>query len=329
VLAPWHRMQTRTLSHTDLEVSRACVGTMTFGSQTDEATAARIVDLCADHGINFLDTANVYNLGKAETIIGTVLKGRRNRFVLASKVGMRMGNGPEESGLSAKAIKRSVEDSLQRLQTDYLDIYYLHAPDYSVALQESLQALHELVKAGKVRYPALSNYSAWQACQMQWLCERHSLQPPVISQPMYNLLARGIEQEYVPCCEALGLSMVVYNPLARGLLAGQQTRESPSAGASPQEYQRLLDRYQHPAYDAAVRELQALARRCGRSLIDLALNWLLHHTATDCVILAGVDPGQLEHNLSLFDHGALSEECIAGCDAVWRDLRGKTPKYNR
>ncbi|MEO7651921.1 MAG: aldo/keto reductase, partial [Bryobacteraceae bacterium] len=143
-------MQMRLLPHTDLTVSRACFGTMTFGSQVDEASAMSIVGRCLESGINFFDTANVYNGGLSEVIVGKTLKGRRNQVILASKVRGKMGDGPDESGLSRAAIVRGVEDSLKRLQTDYLDLYYLHQPDYAVPIEESLAAMDQLVRQGKV-----------------------------------------------------------------------------------------------------------------------------------------------------------------------------------
>ena len=152
-------METRTLQHTDLAVSRACFGTMTFGSQVDEPTSIRMIDSCLDTGINFIDTANVYNQGLSETIVGKALKGRRNRVILASKVRGKMGEGPDESGLSKRAMLRAIDESLKRLETDHLDLYYLHQPDYAVPIEETLETMEQLVRQGKVRYPASSNYA--------------------------------------------------------------------------------------------------------------------------------------------------------------------------
>jgi 1-deoxyxylulose-5-phosphate synthase len=220
-------MDTRTLAHTDLTVSRICFGTMTFGSQVDEKTAARMIDYCLDAGINFFDTANVYNQGLSETILGRVLGNRRERVVLASKVRGKMGEAPDESGLSRAAIMKAVDQSLQRLGTDYLDLYYLHMPDTHVPVEESLEAMDRLVRAGKVRYPASSNYAAWQVVRMLWASEKKGYKPPTVTQPMYNLLARGIEQEYLPMCCEMGVSTIVYNPLAGGLLTGKQNGQTP------------------------------------------------------------------------------------------------------
>src|SRR5579872_3571262 len=159
-------MMFKKLNRTDLNVSHLCFGTMTFGKPSDQAESTRLVDQCIEAGINFFDTANMYQLGVAETMLGEALKGRRKSQVLASKVRFKMGEGAEESGLSSAAILRQAEDSLKRLQTDYLDIYYLHFPDYAVPIEETLDALETLVEQGKIRYPATSNYAAWQQCEM-------------------------------------------------------------------------------------------------------------------------------------------------------------------
>ena len=322
-------MESKTLTHTDLTVSRACFGTMTFGSQVDEAAAMRIVDSAIAGGINFFDTANVYNKGASEVIVGKALKGRRDKVILASKVRGKMGDAPDESGLSRAAIHKGIDESLRRLGTDYLDIYYLHQPDYDVRIEESLAAMDELVRAGKVRYPACSNYSAWQMAQNQAIADKQGYKPAVITQPMYNLLARGIEPEYVPMCKEFGVSMVVYNPLAGGLLTGKQKRDAPIAGTRFDKNQMYLNRYWNDAYFDAVNELAGVARDAGRSMVSLALNWLLHHTATDCVILGASRIEQLEENLKALEEGALPAETVAACDNIWAKLRGVTPQYYR
>lgn len=323
-------MEYRRLPRTDLTVSRACFGVMTFGSQTDAATGARMVDLAIERGVNFFDTANVYNVGRSEAMLGAILKGRRDRVILASKVRGKMGDGADDAGLSRAAILKAVDQSLGRLETDYLDIYYLHQPDWSAPIEETLAAMDEVVRAGKVRYPASSNYAGWQVAQMFAIAERRGYRPPYISQPMYNLLARGIEQEYLAMCKAYQVTTVVYNPLAGGLLTGKQRRERPLAGTRFDGNQMYLDRYWHPAYFDAVDELQEIARRIGRSPIDVALSWLLRHTASDCVLLGASRIEQLTENLDAVDGSReLPAETLAGIDAAWGRLRGVTPQYNR
>jgi aryl-alcohol dehydrogenase-like predicted oxidoreductase len=322
-------MQMIRLEHTALEVSRLAFGTMTFGGQADEATATALVERSLEAGINFFDTANIYNQGRAEELLGRALGARRKDVVLASKVRGRMGEAPDESGLSRAAIRRAVEDSLRRLGTDYLDLYYLHQPDYAVPIEETLGAMDELVREGKVRYPASSNYAAWQVVEMLHIAGTHGYQPAVVTQPMYNLLARGIEQEYLPMAKHYGVSTIVYNPLAGGLLTGKQNRTSPLAGTRFDNNRMYLDRYWYDALFDAVEELRAVARRAGRSMISLSFNWLLHHTAADGVILGASRLEQLEENLQAIGQGALSGDTVEACDAVWERLRGVTPQYNR
>jgi len=323
-------METLTLTGTDLKVSRACFGTMTFGSQTDQAGAQCIVDTCIDHGVNFFDTANVYNKGVSETILGKALHGRRDRVVLASKVRMKMGDAPNESGLSRAAIRKAIDESLARLGTDYVDLYYLHAPDRSVPIEETLATMDELVRAGKVRYPAISNFPSWQVVQMFWIAKEKGYRPPTVSQLMYNVLARAIEEEYVAMCKQFGVSTVVYNPLAGGLLTGKQRREGPLPGTRFDNNQLYLGRYWHAAYFDALDELSAAAAKAGRSLVDVALCWLLYHSAADCLIFGATRQEHLEQNLAPFDNGKpLSPELLAVCDAAWAKVRGVAPAYHR
>jgi aryl-alcohol dehydrogenase-like predicted oxidoreductase len=302
---------------------------MTFGKQSDQALSSRLVDQCIDGGINFFDTANAYSFGVAETILGNALNGRRDKVVLASKVGFKAGDQPGDIGLSRAAILRSIDLSLARLQTDYLDLYYLHVPDGSVPIEESLEAMDHVVRAGKVRYPAISNYAGWQVVEIHWICQRHCYRAPHVSQPMYNLLARGIEQEYLAMCRRFEVATVIYNPLAGGLLTGKHQPERPIPGTRFDANQLYLDRYWHPAYFAAVDELKAIAAGAGRTLVDMALNWVLHHTPTDCAIIGASNAGQLTENLDALGKGPLPAEVVTACDGVWNRLRGVTPKYNR
>ena len=322
-------MERVTLRHTDLAVSRACFGSMTFGSQVDEAAARRMVDLCFDSGINFFDTADVYNGGAAEVILGKTLQGRRDKVVLASKARFGASGAPAEAGLSRAALLSAVDDSLRRLGTDYLDLYYLHAPDYSVPIEETLEAMDRIVRAGKVRYPGTSNYAGWQVCRMHWISEKEGYRPPHVSQPVYNLLARGVEQEYLPMCKELGISTVAYSPLAAGLLTGKHRRDRPEPGTRFDGNPLYLDRYWHPACFDAVDQLDAVAREAGRSPASLALNWLLCHTAIDAAILGASSLDQLQDNLKCLDDGPLTPDVLAVCDRVWAGLRGVSPRYNR
>lgn len=319
----------RNLKGTDLNVSRACFGTMTFGSQVDEKLASSMIDYCLERGINFFDTANIYQLGASEELLGKALQGKREKIVLASKVRGKMGEAPDQSGLSRAAILRGVEESLKRLQTDYLDIYYLHQPDYETPLEETLETMEMLVKQGTVRYVASSNYSSWQVSQMLCLAERHSYRPAVIAQQMYNLLARGLEQEFIPMAKELGVSLIAYNPLAGGILTGKHHSTSITPGTRFDKNSMYQDRYWREENFRAVERLQAIAQEAGRSLISLSLNWLMHHTPTDCVVLGASKLEQLQQNLAVLEDGPLPPKVVEACDEVWSDLRGPTPVYNR
>jgi 1-deoxyxylulose-5-phosphate synthase len=323
-------MDYRILPNTGLKVSRVSFGTMTFGSQTDEDVARRMIALCFDAGINFIDTANIYNNGRSETIVGKLLKGRRDQVILATKVRGKMGDGPDESGLSRAAIHKAIDSSLQRLQTDYVDLYYLHQPDYSVPIEETLAAMDELVKAGKVRYPAISNYAAWQVAEIHCISQKNRFTRPFISQPMYNLLARAIEDEYLPFCKRYGVAVVPYNPLAGGLLTGKQSRAGkPIEGSRFDGNKMYLDRYWHDDDFAAVEEIKVIARDAQKTLVELALQWVLSNDQVDSLILGASRLEQLEENLKACAGQRLSSDVLERCDAVWSRLRGVTPKYNR
>lgn len=323
-------MQFRTFPQTDLSVSRLCLGTMTFGSQTNEADAARMVDICLDAGINFFDTANVYNQGLSEEITGRCLGKRRSKVVLASKVRGAMGDPVEYEGLSRAAIRRGLEDSLRRLGTDHLDVYYLHQPDYNTPIEETLEALEELRREGKVRYTATSNYAAWQIAEMFAICEKQGYAPPRISQPMYNALARGIEQEYIPFARRYGVGLAVYNPLAGGLLTGKQSPESgPLPGTRFDGNERYVNRYWHGPYFEAVESMKTLAVKYDRTPVELALVWLMQQEAVDSVILGASKVEHLEMNIAAAQGEPLPDEALAECDEVWEELHGPTPNYNR
>lgn len=323
-------MDLRTLGRTDLEVSRLSMGAMTFGGQTEERDAARMVSYCLDAGVNFFDTANVYNQGRSEEILGRALKGVRNKVVVASKVFGRLGDGPDDAGLSGAAIRKAIDASLRRLGTDYLDLYYLHQPDWTHRIEDTLEAMDSLVRSGKVRYPAVSNYASWQVVQMLWQSERQGYLPPTVSQQMYNLLARGIEQEYLSFCREFGVGLICYNPLAGGLLSGKHSQGSaPAAGSRFDGNQAYLDRYWQPEFFEAVKRLTSVAKEAGLSLPSLAFRWLLSRPEVDSVIIGA---SRMEHLVGNIEAGAgppLASDIMEKCDSVWKRLRGVTPIYNR
>jgi len=322
-------MDCGSLGRAGLKVSRLCLGTMTFGEQADEQESARMVDRALEEGINFFDTADMYCGGASEEILGRALRGRRDQVVVATKVFNPMGPGPNDRGLSRRRILRAMDESLRRLGTDHVDLYQLHQPDYTTPLEESLSAMDQLVREGKTRYVGVSNYAAWQVCQAMWICDRRSLAPVVSVQPMYNLLSRGIEQELLPLCREFNLGVMVYNPLAGGLLTGKHSKgASPAASTRFGLKQLYRDRYWHPRLFDATEALRAAADEAGLSMVELSLQWVLARPDITCVILGASSMQQLEENLAVCK-GALPEGIARRCDEVWKELRGPIPKYNR
>ncbi len=224
-------MKTKRLGRAGLKVTEACLGTMTFGYQCDERASFSVMDEAAAQGVNFIDTADVYpvpvsleTVGRTEEIVGRWLKGKREDFVLATKCRMQMGTRPNDAGLSRKHILSAIEASLRRLQTDYVDLYQVHAPDPDTPIEETLRALDSIVESGKARYIGCSNFQAWQLSKALWTSERLGLARFDSVQPRYNLLYRAIEQELLPLCLDQGVGAIVYNPLAGGMLTGKHRR---------------------------------------------------------------------------------------------------------
>lgn len=323
-------MKYRILTGTGAEVSRLCLGTMTFGAQADEAESVRMVRRALDAGINFFDTADAYTNGAAEVILGKALKGHRDGVVVASKVRQPMGEHPhKDHGLSRWHVIRGVEASLKRLGTECLDILYFHQPDYHTPLEESLSAADQLIRQGKVMYVGMSNHAAWQICQALWFCDRQRLIAPRVTQVVYNLLARGIEQELLPFCREQRIGVTVYNPLAAGLLTGKHSRtEGPVQGSRLQLNQTYHQRYWLDANLDAVAELQEIAKGAGIKPVALAFRWLAAQQAVDSIVVGASRLEQLEENLSVWD-GELSADTLEACDRVWAKLRGPSYQYNR
>jgi 1-deoxyxylulose-5-phosphate synthase len=323
-------MEYRTLTGTGAKISRLCLGTWTLGAQADEATSIRMVHRALDAGINFIDTADDYTDGLSETILGKALAGKRDGVVLVSKVRYPVGpNKLKDVGLTRWHILHGVEASLKRLNTDCLDVLFLHSPDYDTPLEESLSAADHLVRQGKVMYYGLSNHAAWQLCRAQWLSERHGYAAPVITQVPYNLLTRGIEQELVPCCRELRVGIVVYNPLAGGLLTGKHDPgKGPGAGTRFDLNKEYYRRYWVEANFDAVARLAEIARAAGKTLVQLALQWLAAQPAVDAIILGASRPEQLEENLAAAE-GTLDPATLAACDEAWKKIRGQAFQYNR
>ncbi|MGI4896471.1 MAG: aldo/keto reductase [Janthinobacterium lividum] len=322
-------MKTLELGSTGLKTSSLVLGTMTFGGQVDADAARVMVDLAAEAGVQHIDTANSYQEGRSEEILGEILLGRREEFVLASKVFNPHGPAPEDRGLRARAIVTAVEASLRRLRTDHLDLYYLHQPDWDVPLEESLAAMAALVTAGKVGSVAASNYAAWQLVEAQRLAEQAGRATITVSQVMLNLLARDLEDEYAAAADDKGWFSIVYNPLAGGLLTGKHRLDSAPADGSRFTGAAYRDRYWNDQQFAAVDALTAIADQAGIGLVELSLRWTLHHPTVGAVLLGASSPAQLLLNLAASDGGPLPTDVLNRCDEVWAQLRGPAPRYNR
>src|SRR5580693_10089982 len=243
-------MDYRRLGRSGLKVSEICLGTMTFGNGADQDEASRMVGTALDAGVNFFDSANSYVGGVSETMLGEALKGRRQDAVIASKVFNPMGGRPNDSGMSRLHIKQQVEDSLRRLQTDYIDVYYIHHVDVQTPLEEMLRAFDDLVHEGKIRYTACSNYEAWRLMEALWISDSKGLARFAAYQPQYSLVVRDIEEELVPVCDLKGLGMVVWAPLAGGYLSGKyQPGEQRVAGSRSAESWSFPVRFFHPNHE--------------------------------------------------------------------------------
>ena len=217
-------MDYRNLGQCGVKVSPVCLGTMMFGGQTNETDSIQIIHKAYDQGINFIDTADMYNAGESERIVGRAINDRRDRIVLATKGRQKMGDGPNQQGGSRLHLMQALDASLKRLGTDYVDIYYYHAPDLSTPVDETLRALDDMVRSGRVHYIACSNFRAWRICESLWTSDRLNLNRYVCIQPLYNIVNRDIEVEILPLCQKYGLGVVSYSPLARGILSGKYAK---------------------------------------------------------------------------------------------------------
>ena len=288
----------RLLGRTGVKVSPIALGAMSFGGDADEATAGAIWRAARDAGVNFIDTANVYNEGRSEEIVGRLARGERDELVIATKAYFPMGPGPNARGSSRYHLVRAVEASLRRLQTDRIDVFYLHRFDDVTALDETLRAVDDLVRAGKVLYPACSNFAAWQVAHALGVARAAGFAPLVAIQPMYNLVKRAAEIEILPMAQGLGVAVVPYSPTGGGLLTGKYGVERrPSRG-------RLLDtkmyttRYADPAYYDVADRFCALAAELGHAPATLAVAWVASHPAVTSVLVGGRNVEQLAPSLA-------------------------------
>ncbi|HML46590.1 MAG TPA: aldo/keto reductase [Clostridia bacterium] len=302
---------------------------MMFGGQTGAADSFAIMDYAFDHGVNFFDTANVYNQGESEQIVGQWLKGRRNKVLLATKVFGRMGEDPNDAGLSRRNIVSAVDASLTRLGTDYIDFYYMHAPDYQTDPEESLQAMDGLVRAGKVRYMGVSNFAAWQIADILHICDKRGYVAPAITQNVYNLITRGLETELAPFLKAHPMAMVVYNPIAGGLLAGKHKPGTPAENTRFANNSMYYNRYWSDENFAAVEKLSAISDQYGVNLLTLSMKWCAAQPLVTSIISGVSKLEQIRQNIASLEGEPLGADALAACDGVWKALAGTRFGYNR
>jgi aryl-alcohol dehydrogenase-like predicted oxidoreductase len=322
-------MRFNNLTGTNLQVSLLSLGTMMFGSQTSEKDSLQIMDYAFEKGINLFDTANAYNAGESERIVGKGLSGRRDKLLLATKVYNRMGDNPNDSGLNRRHIVAAVEASLKRLGTDYIDIYYMHSPDAKTSVDESLEAMTSLVKAGKIRYPGVSNYAAWQIADILAICDKRNHIAPIITQDVYNLLARGIETELIPFLNTHRMALTVFNPIAGGFLAGKHQPGKPAVNTRFANNEVYFRRYWSDDNFTALDKLTAIASEQGMGILQLAMKWCASQPAVTSIITGVSRLSQIEQNIASVEGGDLSAETLSECDEVWRSLTGNRFGYNR
>ncbi len=317
-------MQYRQLGKSGLLVSELSLGTMSFGKQgywelvggLDQTAAQRLVDTALDAGVNFFDSADVYSYGQSEDMLGKALKGKRDQVVIATKVRGRMSTEINDVGLSRRHLIQSCEASLQRLGTDYLDLYVVHSFDFMTPLEETLSALNDLVHQGKVRYLGCSNYFAWQLMKALSISDKHHWEKFVSLQAYYSLVARDLELELAPLCQDQGLGITPWSPLAGGFLTGKYPRgaKGPQDARRNKEQKNFIQIDEDKAY-AILDEVQRIAAARGVSAAQVSLNYLLRKSPVSSVIIGATKPEQLQDNLKTTEWQLTAEE-VAALDAV-------------
>ena len=299
-------MKTRVLGTTGVRVSPLCLGAMMFGAwgNRDHDDSIRIIDRAIDAGINFIDTADVYSAGESEEIVGKALAGKRENIVLATKAHASMGDDPNMKGNSRRWLVREVENSLRRLNTDYIDLYQIHRPDPSADIDETLGALSDLIRAGKILYAGSSTFPASEIVEAQWTAERRGRERFVCEQPPYSILVRGVEAEILPTCQKYGMGVIPWSPLAGGWLSGKYRKNadievSHRASRLPQRYDLSV-----PGNQAKLDAADALANvadKAGLTLVNLAIAFVLNHPAITAPIIGPRTMEQLETQLEAAD----------------------------
>ena len=322
-------MEYRRLGNSGIKVSPICLGTMMFGERADAAEAGRIVDSARAAGINFIDTADVYAKGESERVTGKLIASDREQWVLATKVGNAMGKGPNESGLSRAWVLRAIDASLRRLDTDWVDIYYLHLDDSETPIEETLVAMGEVIRAGKARYFGLSNFRGWRIAQIAELCVKLGVPAPIVCQPYYNAMNRMPETEILPACANYGMGVVPYSPLARGVLTGKYAPGAAPAADSRagRKDKRMMETEFREESLAMAQKLKAHAGKRGMSAGQFALNWVLNNRIVTSVLAGPRTLEQWTEYLGALEH-RFSAEDEALVDSMVKSGHPSTPGFN-
>jgi aryl-alcohol dehydrogenase-like predicted oxidoreductase len=326
-------MEIRSLGKSGLKVTNLCLGTMTFGNQADKNTSFKILDKTFDAGVNFIDTADVYPIGRAsynvagatESIIGEWLEGKRDKVILATKCFGVMGPGHNDKGLSRKHIITAVEDSLRRLNTDYIDLYQAHQFDPSTPIDETLRAFDDLVTEGKVRYIGVSNWRAWQVAKANGIADRKNFARIISVQPRYNLLFRMIEDDLVPMALDEGLGIISYNPLAAGLLTGRYMKnasieEGTRFGLGNNAGKLYQERYWQEVNFTAVERYQSWCQEHDYDPTTTAVRWVTQQPGITSAIIGASRPEQLDASLRAPDMAELTQQELEWLDGLWFSL---------
>ena len=300
---------------------------MNFGKRTPEAESQRIVRRAVERGLRYFDTANVYNAGESERILGRALGRERKDCFIATKVGL-FGIPKKREGLSAPVIARAIDESLARLGTDYVDVYYLHAPDPNVPIEETIVAMKAVLDSGKARAWGVSNYASWQVLEIDTLADKHGMPRPAISQVLYNVLIRQLELEYFPFARRYPIHTSVYNPLAGGLLAGKHRQDAVPEGSRFDKNALYLKRYWSSRFFELVTAIGEIAAQEGLRLLELSYAWVSWHAGVDSVLLGPGDVAQLDAGI---DGAAkrLSAEAVRKIDELHLAFAGTDAKYAR
>ena len=322
-------MEYRQLGRSGLKVSPICLGAMMFGGPTDEATSLRIIAKARETGVNFIDTADAYNKGASEQTVGRAISNSRANWILATKLANAMGEDPNHGGLSRRWVLQAADESLKRLGTDYIDIYYLHKEDHTTPLEETVRAMAELIRSGKVRYFGVSNYRAWRVAEICNICDRLGIDRPVASQPYYNAMNRMPEVEHFPACGYYGLGIVPYSPLARGVLTGKYRTDAPPEKDSRagRNDTRMMQTEWRPESIKLAQEIKRHAEARGITAGQFAVAWVLNSSFVSAVIAGPRTEAQWDDYLRALAYRFTAED-EALIDRLVTSGHPSTPGFN-